>query len=68
MQGVALIRTLALNPDILLLDEPFSALDYDTRLLVSEDVYEIIKKEKKSAIIITHDIEEPIYILRATII
>ena len=67
-QRVALIRTLAVSPDILLLDEPFSALDFDTRLLVSDDVYKIIRKEKKSAIIITHDIEEPIYILRATII
>ena len=57
-QRVALIRTLALNPDILLLDEAFSALDYQTRLKVSDDIYRIIKKEKKSAIMITHDIEE----------
>ena len=46
-QRVALIRTLAINPDILLLDEPFSALDYQSRLAVSDDVYKIIKKEKK---------------------
>lgn len=57
-QRVALIRTLALKPDILLLDEPFSALDYQTRLKVSDDVYEIIKKEKKTVIMITHDIAE----------
>lgn len=67
-QRVALIRTLATKPDILLLDEPFSALDYQTRLSVSDDVYKIIKKENKTTIIITHDIAEPIYILRATII
>lgn len=59
-QRVALIRTLALNPDILLLDEPFSALDYQTRLAVSDDVYKIIKQEKKTAIMITHDIAEAI--------
>lgn len=61
-QRVALIRTLALNPDILLLDEPFSALDYQTRLAVSDDVFKIIKKEKKSAIIVTHDLSEAISI------
>ena len=59
-QRVALIRTLATKPDILLLDEPFSALDYQTRLAVSDDVYSIIKKEKKSAIMVTHDIAEAI--------
>lgn len=59
-QRVALIRTLALKPDILLLDEPFSALDYQTRLAVSDDVYRIIKKEKKTVIMITHDIAEAI--------
>jgi len=59
-QRVALIRTLAINPDILLLDEPFSALDYQTRLAVSNDVYNIIKKEKKTVIMVTHDIGEAI--------
>jgi NitT/TauT family transport system ATP-binding protein len=59
-QRVALIRTLSVNPDILLLDEPFSALDYQTRLLVSDDVYKIIKNEGKSAILVTHNIEESI--------
>ena len=59
-QRVALIRTLAIKPDILLLDEPFSALDYQSRLSVSEDVYKIIKKEKKTVIMITHDIAEAI--------
>ena len=57
-QRVALIRTLSVNPDILLLDEPFSALDYQTRLLVSDDVYKIIRNEGKSAILVTHNIEE----------
>ena len=60
-QRVALIRTLATNPDILLLDEPFSALDYQTRLAVADDVYKIIKSEKKSAIMVTHDLAEAIY-------
>ncbi len=59
-QRVALIRTLAIKPDILLLDEAFSALDYQSRLAVSNDVYEIIKKEKKTVIMITHDIAEAI--------
>jgi NitT/TauT family transport system ATP-binding protein len=59
-QRLALIRTLAMKPDILLLDEPFSALDYQTRLSVSEDVYNIIKEEKKSVIIVTHDLSEAI--------
>lgn len=61
-QRVALIRTLAVNPDILLLDEPFSALDYQTRILVSDDVYKIIRNEGKSAILVTHDISEDICI------
>lgn len=59
-QRVSLIRTLATKPDILFLDEPFSALDYQTRLAVSDDVYQIIKKEKKSAIMVTHDLSEAI--------
>lgn len=59
-QRVALIRTLATNPDILLLDEAFSALDYQTRLLVTDDVYKIIKAEGKTTIMVTHDIPESI--------
>lgn len=59
-QRVALIRTLALRPSILLLDEAFSALDYQTRLTVCDDVYDIIKKEKLTAILVTHDLGEAI--------
>ena len=60
IQIVALIRTLATNPDILLLDEPFSALDYQTRLILADDIYNIIKKEGKTAILVTHDLAEAI--------
>ena len=59
-QRVALIRTLVLKPEILLLDEPFSALDFQTRLSVCDDVYNIIKSEHKTAILVTHDISEAI--------
>ncbi|MBZ4662822.1 MAG: transporter ATP-binding protein [Caloramator sp.] len=59
-QRVALIRTLVLNPEILLLDEPFSALDYHTRLLVSDEIYKIIKAEEKTTLMVTHDITEAI--------
>ena len=59
-QRAALIRTLAVGPDILLLDEAFSALDYQTRLAVTDDVYRILKKEGKTTIMVTHDISESI--------
>lgn len=59
-QRAALIRTLAVDPDVLLLDEPFSALDYQTRLSVCDDVYKIIRGEHKTAVLITHDISEAI--------
>lgn len=59
-QRVALIRTLATSPELLLLDEPFGALDFQTRMHVVEDVRSIIKKEKKTAVFVTHDISEAI--------
>lgn len=59
-QRVALIRTLAIKPKILLLDEAFSALDYQTRIMVTNDIYKILKKEKITALIVTHDISEAI--------
>lgn len=67
-QRVALIRTLALKPEVLLLDEPFSALDYQSRLKVTDDVYEIIKKEKKTTIMITHDLGEAIVMSQRVIV
>lgn len=59
-QRAALIRTLALQPSLLLLDEPFSALDYQTRLQVSDDIWTILRKEHKTALLVTHDIAEAV--------
>lgn len=59
-QRVALIRTLATNPKILLLDEAFSALDYQTRIMVTHDIYDILRKENITALMVTHDISEAI--------
>lgn len=67
-QRAALIRTLALNPQLLLLDEPFSALDYQTRLAVCDDISSIIKKEHKTAILVTHDLSEAISVADRVIV
>lgn len=61
-QRAALIRTLALKPELLLLDEPFSALDYQTRLSVCDDISAIIRNAGKTAILVTHDLSEAISI------
>ncbi|MCL2822179.1 MAG: ABC transporter ATP-binding protein [Firmicutes bacterium] len=61
-QRAALIRTLAFKPKLLLLDEPFSALDFQTRLSVCDDIHSIIKKENSTAVLVTHDISEAISI------
>lgn len=66
-QKVALIRTLATKPDILLMDEPFSALDYQSRLKISDDIYRILRQEKKSMIMVTHDIAEGIARINMTV-
>lgn len=67
-QRVALIRTLAIKPDILLMDEPFSALDYQTRLKISDDVYKMIKDENITTIMVTHDITEAISLSNKVIV
>lgn len=67
-QRAALIRTLALEPDLLLLDEPFSALDYQTRLAVCDDIGMIIKNQKKTALLITHDLSEAVSVADRIII
>lgn len=67
-QRAALIRTLALEPDLLLLDEPFSALDYQTRLEVCDDIYQIIKEQRKTAILVTHDLSEAISVADRVIV
>jgi len=67
-QRAALIRTLAFRPKLLLLDEAFSALDFQTRMEVCDDVHSIIKKEGKTALLVTHDISEAISIADRVII
>ena len=59
-QRAALIRTLILEPDLLLLDEPFSALDYQTRLSVGDDIGQIIRDSGRTAVLVTHDLSEAI--------
>lgn len=60
-QRVALIRTLAIKPRILLLDEAFSALDYQTRIMVTNDIFQILKNEQITVLMVTHDISEGIF-------
>ncbi|MCI8280710.1 MAG: ATP-binding cassette domain-containing protein [Lachnospiraceae bacterium] len=67
-QRAALIRTLALEPKLLLLDEPFSALDYQTRLMVGDDIGSIIRKEQKTAILVTHDLSEAVSLANRVIV
>lgn len=67
-QRAALIRTLVLEPELLLLDEPFSALDYQTRLTVGDDIGQIIRKEGKSALLVTHDLSEAVSLADRVII
>lgn len=67
-QRAALIRTLVLEPDILLLDEPFSALDYQTRLSVGDDIGQIIRNTHKTAILVTHDLSEAVSLADRVII
>lgn len=67
-QRLSLIRTLAIKPDLLLLDEPFSALDYETKLQVRDDVYKILKEENITMLIVTHDIEEAKYLCNKIIV
>lgn len=67
-QRAALIRTLILEPDLLLLDEPFSALDYQTRLQVCDDISSIIREQKKTALLITHDLAEAVSIADKVIV
>jgi NitT/TauT family transport system ATP-binding protein len=67
-QRAALIRTLALDPELLLLDEPFSALDFQTRLTVCDDVADILHREKKTALLVTHDLSEAVSIADRVIV